>query len=182
MGFEGMGRNAARWAAAVVGGVALTTACTPALNWREVRAEGDAVVALFPCKPDRLSRPMELGGAKVQVELLACVTDGSTWGLTSADVGDASRVGPALAQMRAARTANLSGSELAASAAAVPGMTAASDAVALRLAGRRPDGQPVSEESVLFAVGTRVFHAAVLGSDPGADAKSNFFSNLKVRR
>lgn len=35
-------------------------ACTPSLNWREVRIELSDVSVLMPCKPDRASRPIAL--------------------------------------------------------------------------------------------------------------------------
>lgn len=157
-------------------------ACAPALNWREVRPEGGAVVALLPCKPDRLTRTLDVAGSPVAVEVLACSAQGSTWALTSADVGDAARVDPALIQLRRARSANLGGKEVAISAVSLPGMAPSAQAVRLRVEGGRPDGQAVSEEALLFAVGTRVFHAAVLGGSPDAEALSNFFSNLKIPR
>lgn len=159
-----------------------SSACAPALNWREVRSEGGLVVALLPCKPDRLSRSLEMGGVRVPVEVLACSAEGSTWALTSADVGDAARVEPALIQLRQARSANLGGREVSVAPAGVPGMTPSPGAVRLRVIGVRPDGQAVAEDSVLFAAGTRVVHAAVLGGAPDGDALSSFFSALKIER
>ena len=37
-------------------GRAPAAACTPTLDWREVRPEASGLVALFPCKPDRHAR------------------------------------------------------------------------------------------------------------------------------
>ena len=171
-----------RWPHAGVLCAAAVAACAPALNWREVRTEGAALSAWLPCKPEVRTRVIPLAGVPASVQVLGCTVEGSTWGVTSADVGDATLVAPVLVEWRKARSANLAGQEVAASAAAVPGMTAASDAVRLQIAGQRPDGVAVTEHALLFAVGTRVFHAAVIGGAPGRDALDTFFGNLKPAR
>ena len=48
---------------ALCAAVALAAAaCTPSLNWREVRLAPTTAVALLPCKPDRAERSEPLGG------------------------------------------------------------------------------------------------------------------------
>lgn len=155
-------------------------ACSPALDWREVRPAGDTLVALLPCKPERRVRELPLAGSPVAVEVLACTADGTTWGLTSADVGDASRVAPALAALREARARNLGGREAAVRPQPIKGLP--QPGLRFAVQGVRPDGEAVVEESLLFAQGTRVFHAAALGGRPPAAALETFFDNLAPRR
>ena len=38
------------------------SACSPEQNWREVGFEGAALKAQLPCKPDRTTRSVPLGG------------------------------------------------------------------------------------------------------------------------
>jgi hypothetical protein len=163
--------------AAVLGAAA---GCAPELNWREVRPEGVALVALLPCKPDRQTRAIPLAGAEVSMEVLGCSAGGTTWAVATADVGDPARVAPALAGLRAARARNLEGHEGDARAAEVAGATPG--ALRLTVEGRRPDGTPVSERALLFAQGTRVFHAAALGGQPSTEALEVFFGGLKLAR
>ena len=39
---------------------ALSSACTPSLNWREVRFDDGGLVVLLPCKPDKATRDITL--------------------------------------------------------------------------------------------------------------------------
>lgn len=153
-------------------------ACSPALDWREVRAEGGALTAWLPCKPQRRVREVDLAGDKVSMEMLGCRAEESTWGLTSADVHEPARVDAALAALREARSENLGAPEVSASNVDLGGRKA----LQLRIEGRDPAGRAVVEQSLIFAVGTRVFHLAVIGREPGADALEAFFGQLRLAR
>ena len=157
-------------------------ACSPALDWREVRPEGGALVTWMPCKPERMTRDLVLGeGPPRRVELLSCTADGTTWGITSAAAeGDGDRRA-ALRALRAARLRNLEGHERESAPWQMPGVVADADAVRLTVVGRHPDGSEIVERAALFAHGGRVFHAAVLGGAPSALALETFFENLKPR-
>lgn len=160
--------------------LALAAGCSPALDWREARPESAGLVALFPCKPERLTREVALAEARVAMQVLACAADGSTWGVSTADMVDPRQVGPALAALRAARTQNLGGTESELRPAQVPGMTPQPAAVRFVVSGRRPDGSAIVEHAAVFARGTRVFHAAVLGGQPAAQALETFFGGLTL--
>ena len=162
--------------------LAALAGCTPALNWREVRPEGAELVALLPCKPDRQTRSVTLAGAAVSMQVLGCNAAGTTWGVATADMGDSARVDDALAGLRAARARNLDGREGEARPATVAGLGPDQRALRLVVDGRRPDGTPVREHALLFAHGTRVFHAAALGGEPSAEALEAFFGGMKAAR
>ena len=162
--------------------LALLVACSPTLDWREVRPVGSELKALLPCKPERVMRGLTLAGAEVQFELLACQAGDVTWALASADVGDPARVGTALAELRRARSLNLNGRETASTPAMVRGLAMSSAAQRFTVVGHRPDGVAVTEESMLFAQGGRVFHAAALGASPAPAAVQSFFDGLELPR
>jgi hypothetical protein len=63
-------------ACAVVATVVSLGACTPALNWREVRFDNARWVGWLPCKPDRAQRTVNLGGPLAQLSLMGCQADG----------------------------------------------------------------------------------------------------------
>jgi hypothetical protein len=167
-------------AAAIGACVGLLPACSPALDWREVRPEGGGLTVWLPCKPQRRMREVDLAGVKVAMEMLGCRADGSTWGLTSADVGEAARVEPALAALRKARAENLGAPESAASAIEVPAGAAKRSALMLRIVGHDAQGEAVVERSLIFASGTRVFHIAVIGREPGESALESLFGQLRL--
>ncbi len=155
-------------------------ACSPVLDWREVRPAGAGITASFPCKPERQERSVSLGGGSVSLQMLVCSAGGVTWGLGTAEMTDPARVAEALAALRASRLVNLDGRELEAQPLALAGMTPNPQAVRLRIAGRRPDGSEITERAWLFARGTRVFHVAALGGGPSHEALETFFGGLKL--
>jgi hypothetical protein len=53
------------------------TACTPAFNWRDVSFDQAGVTALLPCKPDRGTRAVQLGGQAVQMSMAGCEAGGA---------------------------------------------------------------------------------------------------------
>jgi len=159
----------------------VTAACTPALDWRDVRPAGAGLLALFPCKPAVGARRLALGGVAVEMTLYACSAGGSTFAVGFADVGEPQRVDPALAQLWAAAAHNIgsSGSH-AAAPLRVDGMTPQPQAGRQAFAGRLGDGQPVDEQVAVFARGTRVFQATMVGPKLDVEAVETFFGALRL--
>ena len=168
-------------AAVFCAGLVLLAACSPTLNWREVRLQTGGLVALFPCKPQRQAREVVLAGAPVGMQVLVCSADGVSWGLASADAGEPQRVGPVLAALREARARNLDGRETVSGPALIKHMTPHPQAARVQITGRLPDGATVQEESMFFVSGNRVFHAAALGGVLEADTVATFFEGLRLQ-
>lgn len=134
----------------------------------------------LPCKPASHSRRLNLAGASVSLLLYACNADGSTWALALADVGDPGRVGQALQELRTAALANVQGQGVQALAWAPPGATPNEHATRWRSHGRLPDGTAVVQHAALFAHGTWVHQATVLGPQVDEGAMAQFFAELRV--
>jgi hypothetical protein len=158
---------------------ALMLACAPALDWRELRPEGSGIALLFPCKPDSHARQVRLGPDLVRLELHACMAAGSTWALAFADVGDPARVGPALVELRDAAARNLGASQTQTLPLEVKGATPNPASQRLQWQGRMPDGRAVTEQVAVWAHGTRVFQATVVGARLDAEAADGFFASLR---
>jgi hypothetical protein len=162
-------------------GVALAglAACAPALDWRDTRPEGAEVQLQFPCKPNGQSRDLSLAGQRVNLALHACAAGGMTWGLAVADVADPALVGPALKELASSAAVNLG----AAAAEAVPlqvrGATPNAAAGRQRLTGKLPDGRAVSMDMAVFARGTWVYQASVLGERAAGEDAQTFFDSLR---
>lgn len=152
-------------------GVLLTAmllgACAPALDWRQVRPPGWSLSAALPCRPATAERTLPLAGAPLTLGLWSCGADEHLFAIASADVVDPARVGPALQALAGAARANIGAQLESDQPAQVRGMTPHPMARHQRLAGRRPDGQAVRAQVLVFAFGTRVYQATVLG--PRAD-------------
>ena len=97
-----------KFAILIIAIVGLTSACSPALNWREVRFDGSPLTALLPCKPDRASRSQPLAGAPREMAMAGCEAAGATFTVAYADVGSADNVDKAIKEWRAASNASQS--------------------------------------------------------------------------
>lgn len=158
----------------------LLCACSPTLDWREVRPEGSGAVALFPCKPSTDARMVTLDGVRVRMLLTACRAGEATWALAVADVADPTRVAASLMALRAASAANLGANAQRVSALQVKGMTPNAQAERVRIQGKLPGGEAVTLEAGFFTKGTRVFQATVMGAQVSSEDVANFFDSLKL--
>lgn len=154
-------------------------ACSPALDWREVRPPGTRLQALFPCKPTAQERKVRLAGQTVTLSLHACAAAGWTWGLAHADVVDPTLLGAALNELRSTAAANIGAPAAEPLPAQVPGATPHPASARMHLVGRRPDGQALQMQMAVFAHGTRVFQATVLGERASGEEATSFFGGLR---
>ncbi len=157
--------------------------CSPSLNWRESHPKGLDVLVTFPCKPQQVSQSVKLGSASVSMSMTGCEAAGMTFALAHANVGSAERVAPALSQMHRDALANVAGRTTASRLPAVA--HGRSDVVGARdidIAGRGPDGKPLKEHVVMFAQGTQVYQATVLGTDRefNNDAARTFTASIRL--
>jgi len=171
----------------------LLAACSPALNWREVRLGDGAMTALLPCKPEHAVRAVELGaGRPADLALWSCDADGATFAISHMAAPEPAQVDAALQQWRAAVLARLQVAEAAAAtaqAAAVPfvpaGALSMPASLRLQVAGRRGDGRPVSADAVWFARpeggAVRLYHAVVYAPEARPQAAGAFFAALQAR-
>ena len=155
-------------------------ACTPSLDWREVRPAGGGVLALFPCRPAQDARTVALAGAALKLNLESCQAAGATFALSFTDVQDPARVAVTIEALRTAAVGNLGGTPVVAGTAVVAGMTPNPLAQRVRVDGRFPDGSAVREELLFFVKGTVVYQATVLGARVDASAADAFFDGLKL--
>lgn len=158
----------------------LLCACSPTLDWREVRPEGGGVVALFPCKPSNDARMVTLDGRRVRMVLTACRAGDATWALAIAEVTEPAQVTPALAALRAASAGNLGAAPQVLGAMGVSGMTPNPQAQRVRFDARLPGGDAATMETGFFTRGNWVFQATVMGPGLDREAVDVFFDGLKL--
>jgi len=156
--------------------------CSPVHDWREVRVADGALVALFPCKPQRLTRSVPLAGNAVDLELVSCSAGGTTWSVTSGEVSDAGQVGATLSALRESRAGALAGRETDHVALVPAGATPHVQSMRFTVEGQRPDGSKLREISLVFARDSRVFQVAALGPDPSREAVETWIDSLKLAR
>ena len=155
-------------------------ACSPALDWREVRPEGGDLQVLLPCRPQHQTRELPLAGARVALSLHACSAADRTWAVAFADAQDPARLPAVLQALQAAAAANLGAGPAAGQALNVPGANPGGGARRLDLAGRLPDGRPVQAVVVLAARGTRVYQATAFGPSLAPQDVDTFVASLRL--
>lgn len=156
------------------------TGCAPELDWREVRTPGHSLQALFPCKPSLQERRVQLAGQQVSMMLQACAAGGQTWGVASVELGDPKLVGRALTELGAAAALNIGAAAPVAGPLQVPGATPNPASQQATLQGALPDGKAVQMRLALFAHGTRVYQATVLGPQVPAESAQTFLGALRL--
>lgn len=156
-------------------------ACAPVLDWREVRPERASLVAQFPCKPASHARQLALAGVMVDMTLYACSASGATYAVGFADVGQPQRVGSALDELAAAAARNLGAQgPLALTPLHIAGMTPNPSASRIAVTGQLRDGRRVDERVAVFAYGTRVYQATMVGPHLEPEAVETFFGALRL--
>ncbi len=153
-------------------------ACSPALNWREVRGNDAPYVVLLPAKPTSFARPVDLGGIKVEMNMTAAEVDDVNFAVASAKIEDASQRQAALATMQAAMLRNIGSDQHSEKAVMLKGGAPATEVVASGKA-----GNTALVLRARFAMhGNRVYQAIALGpaarlSDETADT---FLSSFEL--
>jgi len=165
----------------VAGCLALTAACSPALNWREVRLEPSALVAMLPCKPDQGTRAVSLAEQNLSMHMLGCEADSATFAVSYVDVPDATQAAAVQAQWKAAMLRNMRATQNRESPLSTTNVAGATGAAQLQAQGTQPDGRAVTAQGVWFARGTQVFHAVMYASKINADAADAFFTGLRFQ-
>lgn len=171
-----------RWVPGLLGAVvSVLAACSPALDWREVRLEGPGLIALFPCRPVGQARELALGGAPVTMKLQACEAAGSTFAIGLADMGDPALVDAGLRALRDASVAKWSGAASSPTGGwVVAGMTPQPSAGRWQFSRTRPAGGGLQMDTAVFARGTWVIQASVIGVASAASASAPFFEGLRL--
>lgn len=157
------------------------SACSPNLNWRETRIDDTGLTALFPCRPDRLTRSVTLAGATVDVHLTACDEGDASFAVSHAEFADHRAAEDGLTQWRKATLTNMSAGAVAESPMGIRQAGAPEGRSPVTLAkavGKRVDGSVVALNGVWLLKEKRVFHAAIYAPKVTAEMSDTFFSGL----
>ena len=163
--------------------VSSLAACSPALNWREIRPKDIDILLTFPCKPQQIAQEVQLAGKSVRMSMTGCATDDMTFALAHVDMHDRTLVGPAMAALHRAALQNVAGSVVHSQPAAVAHAAhGLPDALDLQITGKSPSGKPLRERVVLFAQGTQVFQITTfaLATRYKAEAAQTFSSSVRL--
>jgi hypothetical protein len=136
---------------------------------------------LMPCKPSVQERALTLAATPVRMTLWSCSADSQTWSLAFADLSDPHQLGAALQELvrTAALNVNASAPQTLTLPLTVPGATPHAHSQRLQWLGQLPGGQATWMQVAVFAHGTWVFQATVLGPRPPQDAAQTFMESIR---
>ena len=165
--------------------VALVAACTPSLNWRELRLAPTSAVALLPCKPDHAERSVPLGGAPTLLVVKGCEAGGATFALMTAQLPAGRAPDELLAGWQQATLANMRASGTSQKQAFRPphGLPLA-HAQRVVAEGQGANGGVVHAQAVWTARaaeggGTELLHAVMYAARPQPAVADTFFEGIR---
>lgn len=162
--------------------ISLLAACSPKYDWRVVRGNPIPFEVLLPAKPASMTRPIDLGGAKVEMVMTAAEVEGVTFAVGAATLPNAAEVPVALAAMKTGLVRNINGTvKRETGDPSQSGKAGAEPFEVEALGTRAPNGAEVLLLARFFAKDARVYQVVVLGPPQKvvrAEADT-FFSSFK---
>ncbi|MCA0309875.1 MAG: hypothetical protein LCH72_04195 [Proteobacteria bacterium] len=164
---------------------ATLAACTPTLDWREVRLAPSPAIALLPCKPDRAMRSVPLGGEPTELVVAGCATGGATFALMAARLPAGRDADAVLAGWQQATLAHMRASGTPERRPFTPpGGSALAHAQRVVAQGQGPDGRPVMAQAAWTARpgaggATELLHAVVYAERLKPEAADAFFEAIR---
>lgn len=164
--------------------VAALSACSPDQNWRQVTFDGTSLKAQLPCKPDRTTREVPLGGVPVQLSVAGCESGGAMVAVMTAALSPGADVQAVLAGWQQATLAHLQSQAPARTESwARPGMLPLGSAQRIQVQGQRADGYPVNAHGVWGAFAesdhVRVVHAVVYAERASPELAQTLFDGVQ---
>ena len=172
---------------ASLAGALTLSACSPAQNWRDVVFEGSSLKVQLPCKPDRTSRKVPLGGMPVDLQVMGCESGSAMVAVMTTVLpagADASAV------MSAWQKATLDNARVAQPLAAGqqqawqrPGLLPLTTSLRMQAPGQRPSGEPVNMDAVWGAMAegerVRLLHAVVYDRKIAVELSTTLFESIQ---
>jgi hypothetical protein len=142
----------------------LATACTPALNWRDVSL--DRLKVQLPCKPDRAQRPVELQGVSLPLSMAGCKAADALFAVSHTQIPGSASVQSVLSAWQNATLQNMQVQGAAEVLAAYNSnqkapATSIAQVAPLQVTGVNPEGGAIQAQLVWFVVDRDVYHMAI---------------------
>lgn len=158
-------------------------ACSPDLNWRDVGFDGSNLKVQLPCKPDRVTRPVPLGGHPVQLQVAGCQAGSAMVAIMTANLPAGADPNALMQGWQQATLSNIEAKDVHAQPWERPGMLPLPAAQRIAAQGVRSDGQPVAAQAVWGAIiegeHVRLVHATVYDRKIGPELASTLFDGIR---
>jgi hypothetical protein len=181
-----MRKHSSAWAASL----ALTwilSACTPAQNWRDIGFEGSALKVQLPCKPDRTTRAVPLGGVSVDLQVAGCESETAMVAVMTASLPIGSDATAVLSGWQKATLDNArvpsTGTDRQPQTWHRPGHLPLTSSQRVQAMGLKSSGEPVAIDAVWGAVTegdrVRLVHAVVYDRKILPEMANTLFESIK---
>ncbi len=158
----------------------LLVACSPALNWREVRPDGAALLALFPCRPDQGVQVVALGEHEVKMAMTGCEAGGAMFTLAHVALDGAVDAETLRALWQTGTLASMQGAPSSEQPFALKKAAATLLPRQISATGKRADGSPVAMRAAWFVVGGSLYQAAVYADRDVDEVAQTYFDGIRV--
>jgi hypothetical protein len=165
----------------------LLFACTPTLNWREVRLEsanGSALKAQLPCKPDAATRKQQLANIQVELGMMGCVAGDATFTLSRIPLSDPLAAPKVLAAWQAFALSSLNAQPATVRGINIAGASAWPPTARVTLAGTTTQAD-IAWFARQSTTGLTLYQAAMYIKAPAkpasTEAVTTFFESLQIQ-
>ena len=173
-------------AACLVGAMSLS-ACSPEHNWRDIAFEGSALKVQLPCKPDRTTRSVPLGGVPVDLQVAGCERGTAMVAVMSAALPAGVDVSAVLAAWQKATLDNARVPQPLVDGQQQiwhrPGQLPLTASVRVQAPAQRANGQALNMDAVWGAVAegekVRLVHAVVYDAQKSVTLANTLFEGIK---
>ena len=180
----GLSAQSPRWhavsLAAFISLALLLSACSPTLNWRLVRTEAASLTFLLPCKPDRASKVVPLGGQASTLSMVGCEADGAMFALAVADTAVPAQAAELLTQWQSLTLTHMRAGAHTKAPFWVVGASSPPSPVRVQAQGQQADGRAVESQAVYFVRGSQLFQAVIYAPKVTAEMADTFFGGIKL--
>jgi hypothetical protein len=149
-------------------------ACSPQLNWREVQL--GRLSTLLPCKPDKASRPVNLGGQDVVMDMEGCQAGPALYAISRVQANDATSAAALMAALREATLANL-GRSVVHPLANTGDVLSSFD---VQVDGHRADGAALQARLKWLVAGQEVYQIAAYAEHLSQDQTDNLLDEVRI--
>ncbi len=163
------------------------SACSPEHDWREVAFDGTSVKAQLPCKPDRTTRSVPLGGVQLDMQVAGCESGNATLAVMTVALPSGTDANALMAGWQQASLRNAKVNEPTSAAPRAisqgAGFLPLQASVRIQAQGQRGDGRAVSMDAAWGAVSegdhVRLVHAVVYAAGKTDDLANTLMEGLR---
>lgn len=156
-----------------------TSACTPTLNWRDVRAVG-ALKGVLPCKPDEARRSQQLAGLSLTMHMMGCEAGGALFVIAAVALENPQQAMEVQGQWQQQMQTSMRARSVSAGDFKLRGAGVVFQPKLVLALGENEGKKALEVRSAWFVHGRYLYQAAVYAEKIQADMAEPFFSGLEL--